>query len=454
MRATDAPILTAAEMRAVEAACFARGTSQAELMECAAAAVAREAARFARGRSILVLGGPGNNGGDAFAAARLLAAAGHDVTVGALGGRWSGAAEAMQAAWRGPTVDLADAPAQPVVVDGLFGIGLSRPIEGEVATAIARLRAAAGFVLAIDIASGLDADTGAAAGAVLRADATLALGAVKRGHLQGEGVAATGALLVDPIGLAVRSEVRMLAQPRIAPPGSDDHKYTRGLVGVVGGAMPGAARLAATAAARGGSGYVVLASADARVPLDAVVHREEIDPDRAAAVLVGPGLGRDDKARRTCEQWLTSNCALVIDGDALALVDVDSLARRPAPTILTPHAGEFARLFGPPAGDRIAAALEAARRSKAIVVLKGAATVIAAPDGSARVVQPPAWLSTAGTGDVLAGLVAARLAATRAPMRAACEAVWLHARAARLAGPALVADDLPMHIPHAIAECL
>ncbi len=454
MRPVDAPIVTAAEMRAAEAACFAGGTSQIELMEAAAHAVAREAARFAMGRPVTVLAGAGNNGGDAYGAARFLAEQGLDVVVAALGQAGAGAAAAMRSRWSGATVALDEAPARPVVIDGLFGIGLSRPITGVPAVAIERLRADADFVLAIDIASGLDADTGAAQGAVLRADATLALGAVKRGHVQGAGVEVSGALLVDTLGVRVGSPVHTLARPRLSAPGVDDHKYTRGLVGVVGGAMPGAARLAAGAAARGGAGYVVLAGDDARVPFDAVVHRASIDAERAAAVLIGPGLGRDSAARKMCEEWFASKCPLVIDGDALSMVDVAAIRTRAVPTILTPHDGEFARLFGAAGGDRIGAALDAARRSNAVVVLKGASTVIAAPSGEARVHQPSAWLSTAGTGDVLAGLVAARLAVTQAPLRAACEAVWLHARAAALAGPALVADDLAMHIPTAIAECL
>lgn len=454
MRPVDAPIVTAAEMRAAEEACFAGGTSQTALMETAARAVAREAARFALGRPITVLAGPGNNGGDAFGAARLLAQWGHDVVVAALGDCSQGAAAAMRSAWTGPTLPLGDAPTRPVVVDGLFGIGLSKPIEGAVARTVERLRAGASFVLAIDVASGLDADSGAGMGCALHADATLALGAVKRGQLQGAGIEASGVVLLDTIGLTVESNIRTLARSRLSAPGAADHKYTRGLVGVVGGEMPGAARLAAAAAARSGAGYVVLASDDARVPFDAVVHRASIDAARAAAVLVGPGLGRSGTARKQCEEWVASDCSLVLDGDALSLVEADRLSARRAPTILTPHDGEFARLFGEPGQDRIAAALDAARRSGAVVVLKGAATVVASPEGWARVRRPPSWLSTAGTGDVLAGVVAARLAATRAPFRAACEAVWLHARAAALAGPALVADDLAMHIPAAIAECL
>ena len=449
-----APIVSADAMRAAESARFASGVTQHELMARAGAAVARETARFAMGQPVLVLAGPGNNGGDGFAAARLLAAMGLDVTVATLGDEWRGAAGAMRAGWSGPIVPLSEAPERPVIVDGLFGIGLSRPIEGGVAGAIRRLRGAARFVLAIDIASGLDADSGTAMGMVLRAEATLALGALKRGHVQGAGIGASGALLLDPIGIPIGSDVTMLARPRIAAPGSDDHKYTRGLVGIHGGAMAGAARLSAAAAARGGAGYVVLASDDARVPFDAVVHRNAIDADKAAAALIGPGLGRDAGARAAVRAWLASDRPLVMDGDALALLSVEALAARPAPTILTPHGGEFERLFGPVEGDRIAATLDAARITGAVIVHKGAATIIAAPDGRAWMAHPFAWLSTAGTGDVLAGLAAARLAVVGEPVQAACEAVWLHARAARLAGPALVADDLPMQLPTAIAECL
>lgn len=454
MRPIDAPVVTAPAMRAAEAACFASGTTQTALMERAARSVAREAARFAMGRPITILAGPGNNGGDAFGAARLLEAQGHDVVVAALGKCGPDAAAEMRAAWQGETVSFADAPARPIIVDGLFGIGLSRPLEGSVGATFERLREGAAFILAIDIASGLDADSGAALGSVLRADATLALGGLKHGHVQGAGIEASGALLYDPIGIEIETGVRTLGRARLTPPGPDDHKYARGLVGVVGGAMPGAARLSSAAAARSGAGYVVLAGADARVPFDAVVHRDTIDPARAAAVLVGPGLGRDDHARTICEGWVASDCSLVLDGDALSLIDPGRLSERRAATILTPHGGEFARLFGSGAGDRISAAVEAARRSNAVIVSKGAATVIASPDGIARIANPPSWLSTAGTGDVLAGLVAARLAVTREPFRAACEAVWLHARAAALAGPALVADDLVMHIPATIAECL
>lgn len=447
------PVVTAEQMRAAEAACFDASTTQVTLMDRAGLAVAREAARFALEQPILVLAGPGNNGGDGFAAARLLRAWGYDVAVAALGDDWSGAAGEMRAAWTGDTVPLSQAPERPVIVDALFGIGLSRPMDAAVGAAMNRLRGAARFVLAVDIASGVNTDDGRVMGHALRADATLALGAFKRGHVQGDGLDLSGALLHAPIGIRVDARVRMAARPRLKAPTTRDHKYSRGLVEVIGGVMPGASRLAA-AAARGGAGYVVLVSDDARVPLDAIVVRENAELSKAAAILIGPGLGRDDDARPKLREALTAEAICVIDGDALALLSPEEIRARAAHTILTPHGGEFARLFGKPDGDLIEPTIDAARRSGAVVVHKGATTVIAGPDGQAVVLNPPSWLSSAGTGDVLAGLIAARAAVTADPMRAACEAVWLHARAAKLAGPAMVADDVPMHLSKAIAECL
>ncbi|TKD52177.1 NAD(P)H-hydrate dehydratase [Sphingomonas baiyangensis] len=450
-----APILSAAQMAAAEAACAARGIVPADLMERAAHAVAREAARFAAGRPILVLAGPGNNGGDAYGAACLLRAAGCDVRVAALGEPRAGAAAAMRARWAGPVTSLADAPPRPFVIDGLFGTGMSRAFDGEAA---ARLCEDA-FILSIDLPSGIDADRGAALGDAIRADVTLALGSLKFAHVAGEAASRCGHVLLDPIGIDVSSSARTIARPRINPPAAAEHKYSRGLVCVIGGAMGGAARLAAAAAARGGAGYVVLASDDRRTPLDAIVHREPdarsdtIADVRTSALLIGPGLGRDAAARAACAQALASDLPLVLDGDALALISIAALAARRSPTILTPHGGEFDALFGAGDAPKIARTVAAARASGAVVIHKGADTVIADPEGNVIVANPPSWLSTAGTGDVLAGLVAARLAVTHAPMRAACEAVWLHQRAAGLAGAALVADDLPMHVPQAIAEC-
>lgn len=246
-----------------------------------------------------------------------------------------------------------------------------------------------------------------------------------------------------------------IERPRIAPPPREAHKYSRGMVAVVAGAMPGAAMLAARAAMHGGAGYVVLAGRDPPMGRpDALVRRllDNLAPlladERIGALVLGPGLGDEPE---WVEAALASLRPLVLDGDALTT----AIRPRGPPTIITPHSGEFARVFGEGEGDKVARTLAAAQCSGAVMVHKGADTVIASPDGRVALNDDaPSWLATAGTGDVLAGLVGARLAAGVAPFEAACEAVWLHARAAELAGPALIADDLIPLIRLAIAECL
>jgi hydroxyethylthiazole kinase-like uncharacterized protein yjeF len=452
-----APILTTATMRAAEAKAISGGTTALALMERAAEAVAAQAARFAMGRPVLVLAGPGNNGGDAWGAAALLRARGVDVAVAQAGEPRSAEAAAMRARYVGAVAPLEQAEARAVLVDGLFGIGLTRPIEGAMAAAIERLGAEAGFVLAIDVPSGLDSDRGTAPGTAMRADATLALGALKPAHVSGPDSDRCGHVQYDAIGIAALRKVRVVERPCIAVPAREAHKYRRGLVLVVAGAMPGAARLAAAGAAHGGAGYVVLASDDARVPADAVVHIASVDAARwredarLGAAVLGPGLGR--AARDACRQWAASDCNIVFDGDALSLLSVEELRSRRAATILTPHDGEFVRLFGSPDGNRIEATQTAACDSGCVVALKGADTIVAAPDGRVGVVLPPSWLSTAGTGDVLAGAIAARWAAGGDAFEAACQGVWLHARAARLAGAAFVADELAPWLSKAIGEC-
>lgn len=410
------PIVTAEAMRAAEAAVFARGVSQAALMERAGVAIAVQVARLAAGRPVLVLAGPGNNGGDARVVARWLAERGHDVTLAS---------------------DPPDAEPRAVLVDGLFGIGLSRPLADP--APLRRLRDAAELTVAIDLPSGVGCDDGADFGAA-GADVSVALGALKPAHLLS---ALCGRVVLADIGVPVPDSWRTIAQPRIASPGASAHKYTRGLVAVVGGAMPGAARLAARAAMRGGAGYVTLDGAGGP---DALVHRE---PDaRAGAIVCGPGLGSDSAARGALDRVLALGRPTVLDGDALALIDPAKLAG----TIVTPHSGEFDRLFGTGGGGKIARTVAAARAHGCTIVHKGAATVIAHPDGRATVAaDAPGWLASAGTGDVLAGLVGARLAA--GAEQAAEEAVWLHTRAAQLAGPALIADDLIDRLPQAVSEC-
>lgn len=456
-----APVVTAAAMRAAEDAAFAAGVEQDALMERAGLAVAREVLRIAMGRGVLVLTGPGNNGGDAFVVARFLEDWGIDVTVAALPTRGSGSATRMRARWHGPVPSLAEAKPRPVLVDGLFGIGLTRPLAAEVAGPFERLRAAADHVVAIDVPSGCDADAVRTFAGAGRADLTVALGALKPLHVADPG--ACGHVVLADLGIVLAGERVTIARPHIAPPPYDAHKYTRGLVAVLAGEMPGAARLAARAALASGAGYVILAGDGATGGPDALVRRSSVDADalatllgddRLSALLVGPGLGRGDAPGRMLDAAVASTVPLVIDGDALSLLGdgVGRIAERSAPTWLTPHRGEFSRMFPDLSGSKLERTIAAASRVGATIVHKGPDTVIAMPDGRAVVAaNGTSWLSTAGTGDVLAGILAARIKPDGA--KAAEHAVWLHARAAGLAGPAFVADALIDHLGAAISEC-
>jgi len=459
-----APIVTAAQMRAAEEAVFRR-EPQLDVMERAGAAVAREAARFAHGAPILVLAGPGNNGGDAYVAARLLKAAGHDVAIAASGEPGTPAARTMLERWGGEVDSLYRARPRPVLVDGLFGTGLTRPLERGIAPVFAELVHAARFSLAIDLPSGLATDSGADLGVPKGISATLALGALKPAHVLGTGLERCGHVLLADIDIPVDTSWRTVTRPKLAAPGPRAHKYSRGLVVVVEGDMPGAARLAAHAAMAGGAGYTILACAgDSSGGPDALVrHRiangddlaDFLTENRIGGVVIGPGLGRDRRAEGLLKAALGADLPLILDGDALTLLGKSAAAwlqRRNAATWLTPHAGEFGRMFEGD-GDKIAQTLAAASETRATVIHKGADTVIASPRGEVRVLaQASSWLSTAGTGDVLAGTLAAQVASGN--KNAAETAVWLHARAAALAGPAFIADALPMHLPQAISECL
>ncbi|MES2445162.1 MAG: NAD(P)H-hydrate dehydratase [Pseudomonadota bacterium] len=460
-----APIVTAEEMRAAEEEAF-RHVTQHDLMERAGAAVAREAARFALGRPVLVLAGPGNNGGDAYVVARLLKAAGLDVAVAALGEPKAGAARAMWERWDGVTTSLYEAKARSFVVDGLFGTGMTRAMERGPRALMADLVKAAAFSLAIDLPSGLDTDTGADFGAPC-VTVTVALGALKPAHVLDAGLEKCGHVLLADIGVAVPPGWHSVARPLLSAPGPYDHKYSRGMVAVIEGAMPGAARLAAGAAMAGGAGYVTLAGAEPQSRIDALVRRtisgadelaDLLKDERIGAVVIGPGLGRERRAEGLLKAALASPHPLVLDGDALSLLGKNAarwLQARRGSAWLTPHSGEFDRMFGEGPGSKIDRTLAAAAETGATIVHKGGDTVIAAPQGEVRVLADGSpWLSTAGTGDILAGLLAARAATGQKGLAAAEAAAWLHARAARLAGPAFIADALIGHIPEAIAECL
>lgn len=453
------PILTAEQMHAAEAAAIAGGTPETELMDRAGRALAEAVRLYAGPRSTLVLCGPGNNGGDGYVAARRLAEHGYLVRVAALAEPATDSAKWARGKWDGPVESLEIAAEAPIVIDCLFGTGLKRPLDVSIVDRLGELTHAALVSIACDLPSGVEADSGAELSAVPRFDMTVTFGSLKPAHRLMPAMACCGRVVLADIGIETDSRWSEIARPFLPGPHPGTHKYSRGMVAVIPGAMPGAAALAAAAAARTGAGYVRL---DTRKPIGdvpaAVVQgqADDLSDPRIGTILIGPGLGcRGGRLFRKSAGWLVrkaleSGRPMVIDGDALRLIEPD----RCSGAILTPHEGEFVALFGKLAGSKAERALAAARRSNAVIVYKGPDTLIAAPDGRLGFAPPaPAWLATAGTGDVLAGIIAALRAQGHEPFNAASAAVWLHGRAAEIAGPGLIADDLIEAIPPALALC-
>jgi hydroxyethylthiazole kinase-like uncharacterized protein yjeF len=266
-----------------------------------------------------------------------------------------------------------------------------------------------------------------------------------------------GRIVVADIGIEAESRLSEIGKPKLRAPGPEDHKYSRGYVAVIAGEMPGAAALTATAAARAGAGYVRLAARELIAGLPQAVVQgaagDVLEDERVDVLVAGPGFGRGAEGEALFKRIKTSPAAKLFDADALWRLGAEPTGLDGA--LLTPHAGEFRRLFPNVQGSKVEQARAAAALSGAVIVYKGADTVVAAPDGRAAIARPaPNWLASAGTGDVLAGIVAAQRAAGMEPFEAACAGVWLHARAAELAGPALIADDLIAQLPRAVAECL
>ena len=454
-------VLTPAAMRTAEAAAIATGTPALRLMERAAAAAALAIDRFAPALPTVVLCGPGNTGGDGYAIATLLRARGRAVRVAASGPVRGEPAVTVAGRWTEPTEALVDAAGAPLIIDALFGTGLQRPLSGPVQAALDRLRGSGATVIAIDTPSGIDALTGAALGRPLPADMTICFGAMKRGQALGAGRALSGRIVVADIGVALPDDSARLVPPphRLALPG-DTHKYRRGSVLVIEGAADrgGAAQLTALAALRSAAGVVTIAGPAGTMPAAAIMRRRDAeavamlaDP-RLGAVAIGPGLVADQRGRDWVYRLLSGDVPLVIDAGALAALPATGFAEAQAPRILTPHDGEFARLFGAIGPDRVAAAVAAAATSASIVVLKGAETIIAAPDGRIAINNHAApWLATAGSGDVLTGIIAALLAQGMALFDAARAGVWLHGDAGLRGGPGLIADDLPGLLPAVLA---
>jgi len=445
------PILTATEMRAVEARTIEAGTAETTLMERAGAALAEAVRLYAGPRETLILCGPGNNGGDGYVAARHLKAAGYPVRVAALAEPSADAAKWAKEQWDGPIEPLLGAAEAPIVIDCLFGTGLSRGLEAAVVQRLLLLIDKALVAVACDLPSGISTDNGELFSAVGRYDLTVTFGALKPAHRLMPAMAQMGRVVLADIGIDAAGQWFEIEQPELPPIDPHGHKYSRGLVHCLAGQMPGAIALAASAAARSGAGYVRVSTKRSIDGLpSAIVQTDTADlkDPRIGCILVGPGLG---DAPQVLTLALTTPRPIVIDADAIGLVGEPERLRG-HDTILTPHEGEFAKLFGEIAGSKAARALEAARRSQSVIVYKGPDTLVASPDGRLGFAPPaPAWLASAGTGDVLAGMIAAMRARGLGSFEAACAAVWLHGRAADSAGPNMIADDLVAAIPRALA---
>lgn len=489
--------LTCAEMGAADRRTIAAGVSGESLMEAAGEGVARAIMERYAPVPVVVLCGPGNNGGDGFVIARHLELAGWHVRLGGLApvAKLTGDAALNARRWislKGrnavETLSPAILDGAGLVVDALFGAGLTRPLDGVARDVVGALAARRVPVVAIDVPSGLDADTGqvaggAAGGVASRADLTVTFFRKKPGHLLYPGRAHCGEVRVVDIGIGpdVLGDIRpttfenlpALWRSDFPVPGSDAHKYSRGQAVILGGSeMTGAARLAARACARVGAGLVTIAAAPQALPIYAADRAGQLtfalntradlghylaDP-RRRAVLVGPGYGVGRATREHARVALGLGKAVCLDADALTsfsdwpagLFDaIAAVAADGAGVVLTPHEGEFRRLFPDiSAGGRLDRARAAARRSGAVVLLKGADTVIAAPDGRAAInANAPPWLATGGSGDVLAGMITGFLAQGVAPFAAAAMATWIHGAAANNFGPGLTADDIPDALP-------
>ena len=460
------PVLTAAQMRAAEAALIAGGTSVDELMQRAGHGAAEWVWRMSGGRAVTVLCGPGNNGGDGWVIAEAIRARGGEVAVVMAAEPATDAAKNARALYRGQAL-LADAsPRGEVLVDCLFGTGLTRPLSAAYLTLLQRLAVRHDKLVAIDLPSGIEADLGQPLNKDLPAnDLTIALGAWKFAHFLMPAAAGMGTQKLVEIGIAeVPGAALAIARPQFTAPGAEAHKYTRGLLGVVVGAMPGAALLAAQAAQGAGAGYVRLhADAPLATTSELVVSTqplaEALNDKRIAALLVGPGLGRDGAAREKLALALAEQVPMVLDADALVLLAPRLLSRHTAPLIATPHEGELRaleqafELAG--SGSKVQRAVALAQASGMVVVAKGADSVVAAPDGRLALAhRASTWLSTAGTGDVLAGTIASRLANGTDRFSAACEGLWLHGEAARLCEPPFTAGQLAAKVGSAYANCL
>ncbi|MBW8815936.1 MAG: NAD(P)H-hydrate dehydratase [Caulobacterales bacterium] len=456
-------------MGAADRAAIAAGTPGVELMERAGQAVAEAVLGRFRPQPTVVLCGPGNNGGDGYVAARLLRARGWPVEVRALGEPATQDAQAAAARWDGETRPLNGTLGGELAIDALFGAGLARPLDGAAAQAATLLAKRPETVVAVDVPSGVPGDTGEPRGPAVCAGLTVTFHARKPGHVLEPGRTLCGEVIVADIGLGETPSKLVengpeLWLPRFPWPTAASHKHARGRLIVVSGEAwnTGAARLAARAGLRIGAGLVTIYSppealASNAAHLEAVMLKPfdtdlelEQGADAADAAVIGPAAGVTETTLLNVLALARTGAALVIDADAITVFRDDpeelfSVLDRD--DVLTPHPGEFERLFAgvlKAAPERITAARRAAEKAGAVVLLKGADTVIAAPDGRcAANLNGSPWLATAGSGDVLAGFIGGLIAQGMDSFEAACAGAWIHAEAAELHGPGLISEDLP-----------
>lgn len=457
-------VLTTQQMRDAEQRIFDAGMPEFDLMQLAASRAAEWVRRLAAGRSVTILCGPGNNGGDGYVIAHCLQKAGLKVTIVAPEAPKTPSAKQALALWGGEVLTSGGSVQGEVFLDCLFGSGLTRKLSGEHALLLRDLAERHQMAIALDVPSGIASDSGAVLNERLpEFNVTLALGAWKFAHCLLPARDMMGTQRLVPIGVSAREgAVQRVTKPKLAPPFSTDHKYTRGLVAIIGGEMPGAAVLAAKAAMRAGAGYVKLfareaPSAEPELVVDTSQLDEALKDERIKAALIGPGLTRHEGSAKTLETALKCKGGLVLDADALHLVE-PSMLDPEKPSLATPHDGELdalCRKFAIVAEGRMARAKALAGRSGMVICAKGPDTIIASPEGEVAIAPPaPSWLSIAGTGDVLAGIAVSRMANGSAPFEAACEAVWLHSEAARICGPAFTPLELAKAVPVALASCL
>jgi hydroxyethylthiazole kinase-like uncharacterized protein yjeF len=483
-------VLTTTEMERADRLAITAGTPGFALMMSAGQAVAEAAMALVEEGPIMVVAGRGNNGGDGFVAAAELAARGREVSVILLCERDSLQGDAALAArgWKYPVLPFnPQAIGKPaLIIDALFGAGLNRPIKGDPLEMIEAVNANGAPVLAVDLPSGINGTTGAVMGAAINAVETVTFFRRKPAHLLMPGRKHCGRVRVADIGIDAQvleeiaprtfENVPQSWQKSFPVPDIDGHKYARGHAVVLSGelASTGAARLAARGALRAGAGLVTVASPrDALAvnavaltavmvrPVDTVVEFADMVSDRRLnSIVIGPGAGVSARTRDLVHTALSAKRGLVLDADALT-----SFAEAPerlfeaikaaedAHVVLTPHEGEFPRLFSDisnkhPGRSKLERVRDAAERAGAVVLLKGPDTVVASPDGRASIASnAPPWLATAGAGDVLAGMIAGMLAQGVPSFEAACIGVWMHGEAASEAGPGLIAEDLPEVLP-------